>query len=424
MSVNANHVLDAQTYLECIEANQCKDSLTTQVSKLVCFHDNIRQLNTAEDTQYATLLERITSLSETLMANIQNGIGKNNETEEAASQEAYHETNEEHVWVTDEVGDFTFSDVIGAQDAIQVIKESIIIPVRYPVLFKMVKATAWKGALLYGPPGTGKSLLAKAAAGEAKASFFNSSCASLTSKWVGGSEKLVRSLFEAARLKSPSIIFLDEIDSIASSRDRETSTADQRLTNQLLVEIDKNANMKSMVLVLAATNLPWQLDSAVMRRLPKKIYVPLPSEFDRKLILKKKLDASLALADHEYDQIAKNTEKFSGSDLVNFANDLVLQPLRLFIKSRSFVVLSDTEQNCVLRVSAYYGVLDASDGSTNCTQELVQDVSFDDMISKYGESVMRLPDITPDILYRTLNSYRQNICHVDISQYVKFSQQW
>ena len=127
---------------------------------------------------------------------------------------------------------------------------------------------------------------------------------------------------------------------------------------------------------------------------------------------------------HFFGKIAKNTEKFSGSDLVNFANDLILQPLRLFIKSRSFVVLSDAEQNCVLRVSAYYGVLDASDAATTCTQELVQDVSFDDMIAKYGESVMRLPDITPDILYRTLNSYRQNICHVDISQYVKFSQQW
>tara|TARA_B100000405_G_scaffold189452_1_gene132710 strand:+ start:4492 stop:5364 length:873 start_codon:yes stop_codon:yes gene_type:complete len=252
---------EARAYLSSVTSGVCTDSKDVKIRHLVLLQERLvendtEHAHTSLNNSLLTALENIIDGVDTSaprtdpltpVAEEQGEIVYNSEAPDSAS------------WAVETVTDVFFKDVVGADDGIQVIREAIILPTKFPLIFERAKANPWKGALLYGPPGTGKSLLARAAACEAGIPFFNTSCADLTSKWVGGSEKLVRGLFESARQSAPSIVFLDEIDSVASSREGEKSIADQRLTNQLLVEIDGNANKKRSVFVLAATNLPWNL---------------------------------------------------------------------------------------------------------------------------------------------------------------------
>ncbi|XP_031157485.1 spastin-like isoform X2 [Sander lucioperca] len=222
-----------------------------------------------------------------------------------------------------------FKDIAGQDLAKQALQEIVILPALRPELFTGLRSPA-RGLLLFGPPGNGKTMLAKAVAAESKATFFNISAASLTSKYVGEGEKLVRALFAVARELQPSVIFIDEVDSLLCERREGEHEASRRLKTEFLIEFDGvQSGGDDRVLVMGATNRPQELDEAVLRRFAKRIYVALPDEETRVTLLKNLLGKhGNPLSKNELSLLAKKSEGYSGSDLTSLAKDAALGPIR------------------------------------------------------------------------------------------------
>ncbi|XP_029926856.1 spastin-like isoform X1 [Myripristis murdjan] len=223
----------------------------------------------------------------------------------------------------------SFEDIAGQELAKQALQEIVILPALRPELFTGLRAPA-RGLLLFGPPGNGKTMLAKAVAMESNATFFNISAASLTSKYVGEGEKLVRALFAVARELQPSIIFIDEIDSLLCERREGEHDASRRLKTEFLIEFDGvQSGGGDRVLVMGATNRPQELDEAVLRRFAKRVYVSLPNQETRFKLLKNLLGKhGSPLSQGDLSRLAKTTAGYSGSDLTSLAKDAALGPIR------------------------------------------------------------------------------------------------
>ena len=200
-----------------------------------------------------------------------------------------------------------FKDIVGLDEAKRLLKEAVLMPMKYPHFFQGI-LEPWKGILLFGPPGTGKTMMAKAVATECRTTFFNISASTIVSKWRGDSEKLIRVLFELARHYQPSTIFVDEIDSIMGSRGIGEHEASRRMKTELLIQLDgliKSSGER--VFLLAASNLPWDLDMALLRRLEKRILVTLPNQEAREGMIKRNLD-SISVADFSTEKYAAMLE--------------------------------------------------------------------------------------------------------------------
>jgi len=241
--------------------------------------------------------------------------------------------------IVTEKPDVKWDDVAGLEGAKDSLKETVILPTRFPQLFTG-KRRPFKGILLYGPPGTGKSYLAKAVATEADSTFFSVSSSDLVSKWQGESERLVRNLFEMAR-ESPggrSIIFIDEVDSLCGSRSEGESDSARRIKTEFLVQMDGVGKNSGNVLVLGATNVPWELDAAIRRRFEKRVYIPLPEREARSFMVKLHLgDTPSSLTEGDFDKLGDITEGASGSDIKVLVKEALMQPLRTCQKAQQFI---------------------------------------------------------------------------------------
>jgi katanin p60 ATPase-containing subunit A1 len=232
-----------------------------------------------------------------------------------------------------------WGDIAGLLEAKQLLKEAVVMPMRYPQFFTGLLAP-WKGVLMYGPPGTGKTMLARAVATECRTTFFNISASSIVSKWRGESEKLIRVLFDLARFHAPSTIFLDEMDSIMGRRDTSGEhEASRRMKTELLIQMDGLAKTDDLVFVLAASNHPWDLDMAMLRRLEKRILVTLPVAEGRRLVFEKHL--AERSVDMDFADMAARTEGYSGADLVLVCKEAAMRPMRRLMGKLSLLDDSD-----------------------------------------------------------------------------------
>lgn len=228
--------------------------------------------------------------------------------------------------------DVNWESIKGLETAKRLLKEAVVMPIKYPKYFTGL-LSPWKGILLFGPPGTGKTMLAKAVATECNTTFFNISASSVVSKWRGDSEKLVKVLFELARHHAPSTVFIDEIDSVISHRGeaRSEHEASRRLKTELLIQMDGLSKSNELVFVLAATNLPWELDAAMLRRLEKRILVPLPDPEARRGMFEELLPSTPNDDQVPYDVMVEKTEGYSGSDIRLVCKEAAMQPLRRLV---------------------------------------------------------------------------------------------
>jgi len=260
---------------------------------------------------------------------------KHKTSEEVYSDTARTESEEEEFEKYIEQNIITTSgiawDDIGGLDSVkQTIKESVVLSI---IEEKPEAIKPWKGILLFGPPGTGKTLLAAATAGSLNATFFNVKVGQILSKYFGESSKLVSALYRVGRRKAPSIIFLDEFDSIALSRFGEVAESSRRVLSTLLSELDglQDKDSGSYILTMAATNTPWDIDKAVLSRFPKRIYIPLPDKEACKEIIKINIiKEGLGFDEQILEQVAdKCTEKlFAGRDIATLCNNAIWHMVR------------------------------------------------------------------------------------------------
>ncbi|KAL1081165.1 hypothetical protein V6Z11_D09G046000 [Gossypium hirsutum] len=223
-----------------------------------------------------------------------------------------------------------WEDIAGLEHAKKCVTEMVIWPLLRPDIFRGCRSPG-RGLLLFGPPGTGKTMIGKAIAGEAKATFFYISASSLTSKWIGEGEKLVRALFGVASCRQPAVIFVDEIDSLLSQRKSEGEhESSRRLKTQFLIEMEGFDSGSEQILLIGATNRPQELDEAARRRLTKRLYIPLPSSEARAWIVHSLLekDGLFKLSEEDISAICRLTEGYSGSDMKNLVKDASMGPLR------------------------------------------------------------------------------------------------
>ncbi|TYI72418.1 hypothetical protein E1A91_D07G060600v1 [Gossypium mustelinum] len=225
----------------------------------------------------------------------------------------------------------TFDDIGALENVKDTLKELVMLPLQRPELFCKGQLTKpCKGILLFGPPGTGKTMLAKAVATEAGANFINISMSSITSKWFGEGEKYVKAVFSLASKIAPSVIFVDEVDSMLGRRENPGEhEAMRKMKNEFMVNWDGlRTKDTERVLVLVATNRPFDLDEAVIRRLPRRLMVNLPDAANRAKILKVILAKEDLSPEVDFDAVASMTDGYSGSDLKNLCVTAAHRPIK------------------------------------------------------------------------------------------------
>lgn len=303
-----------------------------------------------------------------------------------------------------------WDDVAGLERAKASLQEAVILPRKFPQIFTG-KRTPWRGILLYGPPGTGKSYLAKAVATEANSTFFSVSSSDLVSKWQGDSERLVRNLFDMARENKPAIIFIDEVDSLASTRNESESEGSRRIKTEFLVQMNGVGHDDTGVLVLGATNIPWQLDPAIKRRFEKRIYIPLPDKEARKRMFEIHVGSTPCQLTHkDYKLLAERTEGYSGSDISIVVRDALMQPVRKVISATHFKPVKPDSESPSSKIKW----TPCSPGDRDAVEKSWNEIESDEL----HEPPLRLQDFL-----KSLESVRPTVTEADIRRHDEWTKE-
>lgn len=300
-----------------------------------------------------------------------------------------------------------WSDISGLDDAKALLKEASVLPSRFPDLFNEHRRP-WRGILFYGPPGTGKSMLARTLASELKSNcFLNVSSSNLVSKYQGESEQSLRALFTYAKSKAPSIIFIDEIDSLGTARKSEESESSRRIKTELLIQIDSILNHSSVnVLLIGCTNVPWELDEALKRRLEQRVLIPLPSPDDkRQLISILNHKRKTALTESQVKSLASVNQElkdYSGADIEQVFSKAMKLPLKELSKSQFFKLDQKTGKYQLPTSEELQHYTDTKQQKTNSTLQLKQPEIVIEQIT-----LDEIPDnqIDPQILTPTFDQF-------------------
>ena len=319
----------------------------------------------------------------------------------------------------------SFRDVIGIQQTKDTLIEAVILPKKFPSIFKG-KRKPWSAILMYGPPGTGKSHLAKAVATEADSNFFSVSSSTIMSKWQGESEKRIQALFNVAREKKPSVIFIDEVDSIAGERGDGEQESTRRIKTQLLTEMQGVGNNNDGVLVLAATNTPWSLDSAFRRRFQKRVYVGLPDEAARIAMFKKGISSDdtfikCDIREGDYFELGTMSDGYSGSDIANVIREALMIPIRKCRNAKQFI---PTGENKFTPVSIY-------PNCSKCPIDLSVTPSRGKVCKECGahcklmedldDETLEVPPVTPDDVKISLTGMHKSVAEGELKRYTEWT---
>ena len=297
-------------------------------------------------------------------------------------------------WQSAEIPNVHFEDIVGLEDVKKAIRVRMIYPIKHPEIYKLYNKTSGGGLLMYGPPGTGKTMIAKAIACEVGAKFYAIKGSDLRSKWVGESEKNISSLFETARNDKLAIIMIDEIDTILGQRGEDKHN--DKVVNEFLQQIDGFMGRAENLLLLAATNRPWDIDSAAMRsgRFSEKIYVPLPDKVARKFLFEKNLKDVPIDSSVDLDYLADVTVGYSGADIAEICDKAKIEPL---LKSITLQEEGKFDENNIIKLSKTDLVNAIKTVRKASNKEEIK--KFEDFAKSFGENIKLEKfeeDINPD----------------------------
>lgn len=297
-------------------------SAAEQLQKLINFTDDPNMKN----LYYQKAMEYILRVKEI------RGIVGSSDTKKSSSATVSPEDEEIEGAISSvivrEKPNVKWEDVAGMEGAKRALREAIILPMSRPDLFKGARKP-WKGILMYGPPGCGKTYLCKAVASEVDSTFFSVSAANLISKWLGESEKLVKELYDRAVEESPSIIFFDEIDSLAGARGGSSEgEAMRRVKTQLLQAVEGFGTGEELLVTVGATNTPWDIDAAMRRRFERRVYVTLPTTEAREKMFQIHTRGVGLASDTNFEELAKYTAGYTAADIALLCREALMHPIR------------------------------------------------------------------------------------------------
>ena len=249
---------------------------------------------------------------------------------------------------------------------------------------------------------------------EANSTFFSISSADLVSKWQGESEKLVKQLFEMARKAKPSIIFIDEIDSLCGKRGEGENESSRRIKTEFLVQMNGVGNDQSGVLVLGATNIPWGLDSAIRRRFEKRIYIALPEASARAKMFSLNIgNMPNSLTPHDFKHLGEITERYSGADISTVVRDALMQPIRKVQTATHFKKVLAPSRNDPSKMHTYF--TPCSPGDPQAIEMNWTQLEGDDLM----EPMLGLPDFL-----KSIQTTRPTVSDEDIREHIKFTSEF